>query len=793
MSLANKDHERVSEIFLRAVDLPLEEREAYLCEACRGDRGLRAEVESLLSDDGKTPDVLKSGALDRRIQSELERAPTRVGGCHIVAKIGEGGMGVVYRAEQEHPVRRRVAIKLIRRGFETDRVIARFESERQALALMSHPGITQVYDAGVTEDGRPYIVMEYVDGLPITDYCDRHLLGIPERLRLFIDVCEAVQHAHHKTVIHRDIKSSNILVTQRSGRPLPKIIDFGVAKATEQRRSEQNLTESGQFVGTPEYTSPEQAEVNEGRVDTRTDVYSLGVVLYELLAGAQPFDPDELRRGTLDEIRRRIREDDPPKPSSRLADLPDREKVAVARRCNARALVRRLSNDLDWITMRAMEKDPDRRYSSPKELAEDLRRQLREEPVLAGPPSWVYRTKKLVRKHRIGVTFAATLALLLVGAAAVLLVQLQRVALEKNRADVAAQQATQKAEAARQVSDFLVGIFDLAPDREAARRQIDAAVRKVEHDVRVRPEQRARLLYPLGRIYDNLGFAEGTPLMLQALDELRNTLSPDDPEVLAAMHARGLQLAREQRLEEAETLLADVLRARRRVLGADHPDTTHAMAHLGRVKEMQGRFADAESLIFESIERSRRALGEDNPITLLALGYAANLRLRQARFEESERRFREVILRLTRTMGPEHPNTLACLIKLGCVLAQQGDIEQALSLVRRAIDGGWAQSWSDGPKTPTHVGLQNEPLLAPLRGHPEFEALVGPQSWLAALERTRQAARAREFDDALDSLKLAEQRGLPSAEALLRDDDLAPLFTHPQFQAIVARLQENSD
>ena len=791
MSRDGQDHDRVSELFLRAVEMPAAEREAWLLEACKDRPELLEEVRSLLEADRDAPPVLKSGVLQGRIAKEIERPPERIGGCRVLEKIGEGGMGVVYRAEQESPVRRQVAIKLIKRGFETRRVVARFESERQAMARMSHPGITQVFDAGVTEDGRPYITMELVDGVPITKYCDRKRQTLEERLRLFIEVCAAVQHAHQKAVIHRDIKPSNILVTTRSGRPLPKIIDFGVAKAIERRPAEGNLaTEIGQLVGTPEFMSPEQAETGDAAVDTRTDVYSLGVVLYELLVGAQPFDSAGLRRGGADEIRRRIREEEPPHPSARLSTLGEVERVARERRTDPRTLLRSLRQDLDWITLRALEKDPDRRYGSPGELAEDLRRLLREEPVHARPPSRVYRLRKFVRKHRVGVGFAATVALFLLFGAAAMTVQFRRIAAERNRADVAALQAQQKADAALQVSDFLVGVFDLSQDRDAARRQLDAALDKLENDLRVPPGDRARLLYPLGQIYDNLGFESGAPLMRRAMDELEAIAGPDDPEVLGFMHARGVQLAGAGELEGAAELLDRVRNRRRQALGDDHRDTIGVTAHLGRVREMQGRLDEAESLLFDALDRSRRELGAGHPVTLVSAGYAANLRMRQGRLDDAEKRFREVLEILSRSAGPEHPTTLACLYKLGCVRAQQGDLEQALSFVRRAVDGGWRVEWSEGSDVPTHVALRDEEFLAPLLGHPEFERLTAEEGYLAALERARRAGRAREFDEALRQLELAAERGFDNPGALLRDDALAPMFGDRRFESILARMRE---
>ncbi len=328
-----------------------------------------------------------------------------IGPYHLLERIGEGGMGEVWVADQHKPIHRRVALKLIKAGMDTKQVIARFESERQALAMMDHPAIAKVFDAGETDEGHPYFVMEYVQGIPITAYCDQYRLTTQERLELFSHVCEGVQHAHQKAIIHRDLKPSNILVAIQDAVPVPKIIDFGVAKATAQSLTERTMyTELGMLIGTPEYMSPEQAEMSGQNVDTRTDVYSLGAILYELLVGALPFDPKELRRAGFDEIRRKIREQDPPKPSTKVSTMgEDSTTQAHNRRMERPALIRQLKGDLDWITMKALEKDRTRRYGSPAELAADIDRYLHHQPIVARPPSTVYKAKKFVRRHRVGV------------------------------------------------------------------------------------------------------------------------------------------------------------------------------------------------------------------------------------------------------------------------------------------------------------------------------------------------------------------------------------------------------
>lgn len=368
-----------------------------------------------------------------------EVTPAAIGPYRILRVLGEGGMGVVYLAEQTEPLHRRVAVKVIKIGMNTREVVARFEAERQTLARMNHPNIARVYDAGATTDGRPYFVMEYVSGSPMTDYCDAHTLSTRARLGLFIDVCLAIQHAHQKGVIHRDVKPSNVLVFEQDGRPVPKVIDFGIAKAVERTQTaETALTEQGLMVGTPEYMSPEQAAASTD-IDTTTDVYSLGLLLYELLVGTLPFDPRMLRAAGFDEIRRIIRESDPPRPSARLSALGQTgDTVAARRRTDADSLMRHLKGDLDWIALKALEKDRRRRYETVAALAADIARYLDNEPVIARPPSAAYRVAKFVRRHRLGVAASVMLVVVLTGGLAGTSIMYFRAAREarRNRIDV---------------------------------------------------------------------------------------------------------------------------------------------------------------------------------------------------------------------------------------------------------------------------------------------------------------------------------------------------------------------
>jgi serine/threonine protein kinase len=427
----NNPPDREVTVFNAALQLPAGQRAAYLDAACAGENALRLKIEALLRVHDEVGTFLENPTQEAgpsaaekpgpsgtiRISAPpIEQTGERIGRYKLLQQIGEGGCGVVYMAEQEEPVRRKVALKVIKLGMDTKHVIARFEAERQALALMDHPNIAKVLDAGATDTGRPFFVMELVRGIKITDYCDENNLATKERLKLFTQVCQAIQHAHQKGIIHRDIKPSNILVANHDGVPVPKVIDFGIAKATtDQRLTDKTLfTALEQFIGTPAYMSPEQARLSGLDIDTRTDIYSLGVLLYELLTGKTPFDAKELLAAGLEEMRRTIREQEPPRPSTALSTMMDADLTTVARhrQSDAPQLIHLVRGELDWIVMKCLEKDRARRYESANGLAMDIRHHLADETVSAGAPTAVYRFNKFVRRNKKSLGIGTVLAIL---------------------------------------------------------------------------------------------------------------------------------------------------------------------------------------------------------------------------------------------------------------------------------------------------------------------------------------------------------------------------------------------
>jgi serine/threonine protein kinase len=582
-----------------------------------------------------------------------ERPGTVIGPYKLMEQIGEGGMGLVFVAEQQHPVRRKVALKIIKPGMDTRQVVARFEAERQALALMDHPHIAKVLDGGETAGGRPYFVMELVKGVPITQFCDDNRLALRERLELFVPVCSAVQHAHQKGIIHRDLKPSNVLVASHDGKPVVQVIDFGVAKAVGQRLTDKTVyTQFAQLVGTPLYMSPEQAGQSSLDVDTRSDVYALGVLLYELLTGTTPFDKGRLHTVGYDEMRRIIREEEPARPSTRLSTLGQAAAtVSANRQSDPQKLSRLMRGELDWIVMKALEKDRNRRYESASAFAADVQRYLADEPVLACPPTLRYRLGKLLRKHRgPAAAVAAVWLVLICGIAATAAAYFQadaakRAEAEQRRAAEQARDEARQAEAeARATADFLTfDMMALAPagetddKRTAIHDAIDAAVPEVDRLLGRQPRVEAAVRHVIGSAYRFLGeYDKARPQLERAVALRRRELGEDHPSTLSSQHNLCTVLHVQGQLGEAEALARCVLDARRGQLPPGHRDIASSLALLGLILTDRGRPERAEPLLREALDTFAAAFPDDHWRVANVRSLLGGCLVRQGRYAEAE-------------------------------------------------------------------------------------------------------------------------------------------------------------
>src|SRR5215468_7600672 len=574
---------RVKEIVASALERLPCERPAYLDEVCSQDLALRAEIESLLSAYRDSDDLSKS---PWPVESaEQEARPKIIGPYCLLKELGIGGMGQVWLAQQTEPVRRQVALKLIKAGMYDASTVQRFKAERQSLAIMEHPAIAKVFDAGTTATGQPFLVMEYVDGLPITDYCDSRKLGICERLQLFNRVCEGVQHAHQKAIIHRDLKPSNILVVEVDGKPMPRIIDFGLAKtAAPLVPGETLFTQMGAFLGTPGYMSPEQSDPNVHDIDTRTDVYSLGAILYELLTGYLPFDAAEWRKKRPEEVLRQLHEEDPPRPSTKVSLNRDSSTCkAHARNSESKQLATLLRGDLDWIVMKALEKNREQRYATPSALVTDIENYLSNRPVSARAANLRYRLRKYVLRHAVGVAVVSGILALLVAFAATQAVELRRITRERDRAD--------------RITEFMTNMFKVSDPSEArgntitAREILDKSSQEINTGLANDPELQVRLLDAMGHVYVNLGLY----LKAQETFERALTLAPGvggtrNPAILSSMSRLSFLLIKRGKFKEAESMLREAVNGQRRLFGPNNGATLSSSRYLSFALESEGRY-----------------------------------------------------------------------------------------------------------------------------------------------------------------------------------------------------------
>lgn len=665
----------------------------------------------------------------------LERPNQQIGPYRLLSQLGEGGFGTVWLAERREPFVQRVALKLIKAGMDSKAVIGRFHQERQAMAAMSHPGIARVLDGGLTDAGRPYFVMEYVTGQPITDFCDTRRLTLAQRLALFQRACEAVQHAHLKGVIHRDLKPSNILAFDVEGQePSVKVIDFGVAKATHPGAATHTVfTEIGQMIGTLEYMSPEQADSRVAEIDTRSDIYSLGAVLYQLLTGTPPFDADALRSKGIAEVQRILVNDDPASPSLRVSTIVTRDEPAARRIGDQRGqppfeLIRRLRTELEWIPLTAMRKEPQNRYQSAADLARDIERYLRHEPLMAGPPSARYRLVKFIRRRKALALGIAGISCSLVLGLGLTLWQWREAVHARELSEARAREAEAMT---KLVTDSLVSSDPLqGGDRDFTVKQaMRQALHKLDQgDLAKQPELQARLQLAIADVlFGNAELDEAISLAKRALATQEALHGVDSIEVTTvlstlgrayqerglyadaeAMHRRALAIRKARIPEnqmaitrtmvnlanavdlrgdhaEAEALLREVIDIRTRLYGADDPSVAGPMNNLGVIYKVQGRFADAEPLYRRALVSREKALGQDHPSTADSVNNLANVLGRLGKFPEAEALHRRALAVREKAFGPDHPRVADSLGNIGIVIDAQNRFAEAEQHLRRAL------------------------------------------------------------------------------------------------------------
>jgi serine/threonine protein kinase/tetratricopeptide (TPR) repeat protein len=810
----------VKSIFGQALAIDItEERIAYLDKACNGDAELRAEVDSLLEAFAQAGDFMKHPEATRSMPTRdpeptADGPGTVIGPYKLLQQIGEGGFGIVYMAEQDTPVRRKVALKIIKPGMDSAQIIARFESERQALALMDHPNIAKVFDAGTTDTGRPYFVMELVRGVPVTEFCDENHLSPEDRLELFIDICHAIQHAHHKGVIHRDVKPTNVMVTLHDGVPVVKVIDFGVAKATMQKLTEKTLfTAYGQMIGSPAYMSPEQAEMSGLDIDTRTDVYSLGVLLYELLTGTTPLEVQELREAGYAELQRMICEEEAPRPSNRLSSLGDSATVAAGNRgLDVHHLINIVAGDLDWIAMKALEKDRKRRYDTPGGLADDVRRYLRHEPILARPPSAKYRLKKFTQRNRAAVLCTTVVVIaVLIGllvsswqavrasnaeAAALAALRDKEVAraseaAERHRAWTSAQHALASAQAEKHarlyaqtregekeaVLNFVEEKILSAARPEgkdgglghdvSLRRAIEAAVPFVEQRFTRQPLIEARLRMTLATSFFYLGDLRKAVEQCDAAYSLfRAQLGVDHPDTLVCATNLANCYQGVGRTAEALKLREETLPLQQTRLGCAHPKTLYTMNNLANSYCAAGRHLDAMHLFEKTFELMKAQLGLDNPYTLGCMNNLANSYHALGGYDEALRlREQNLLLRKAR-LGADHPDTLQSMYNVAISYYALGRHTDALTLCKQTVALRKAKLGPDHPETLECMQLQ--------------------ANCLEALDRHCESAKLREQVLPV----MAERLGADHRETLQNKQNLGNSYYHLHRYADALKVQQ---
>ena len=687
---------RQLEIFTAALEVAAGERATFVKKACGGDDNLRQKIAALLDAHERTGGFLeKSPMEDTVLKAQAahigEKIGDQIGKYKLLQQIGEGGCGVVFLAEQLEPVKRQVALKVLKPGMDTKSVITRFEVERQALALMDHPNIAKVFDAGATVSGRPYFVMELIRGVKITHYCDLNLLNVRERLKLFIQVCHAIQHAHQKGIIHRDIKPSNILVTTtEDGVAVPVVIDFGIAKATtDHQLTDKSLhTAIEMLIGTPAYMSPEQAALTNIDVDTRTDIYSLGAVLYELLTGSTPFDTKVSMKEGIDEIRRVIREEEPVRPSARLSQTPtsDLQSVARNRKSETQKLIRDVRGDLDWITIKALEKDRTRRYATAYGLASDVHRYLADEAVTARPPSALYRLRKTARRNK--------LLFLSIGAvSAILMVSLVLVSAGFARERQARRKAVTETAKSRQITQFLEDMLkgvgpSVARGRDTTMLMeiLTNTAARVGPELTNQPAVEAELRGVMGQLYQALGNYDQAQAMERKALEINRKLY-GAKSLIAAVSLNDLSIAymSDSKLAEAQAAGEESLNIQQRLSSNQDAELAATLDNLGQVYRQQGKDAAAEKFAREALEIRRRLFGNGSLEAAASMQNLSFILTNERKWDEAETMAREVLAIRTERLGPDDPSVATAMTDIAWIEGVEGKVAEAESFEQKAV------------------------------------------------------------------------------------------------------------